>query len=137
VHNRGLLANATQSLRPLEELIVNDQSRSHMHKYARMMHISQCRKQALKVGDPTTNGFRERDHLRTARGEYSVQPMDALFKILGVLLACYVIQALRTGAVYAKSRGWGRTYMRVDDPFGYWSAIGAYGMLSLALVFVF
>jgi hypothetical protein len=63
--------------------------------------------------------------------------MDVLFNILGVLLACYVVQALRTGAVYAKSRGWGRTFTRADDTFGYWSAVGAYGLLSLALVFVF
>lgn len=63
--------------------------------------------------------------------------MDAVFKVLGVLLACYVVQALRTGAVFARSRAWGRRFTRGDDPFGYWSAIGAYGLLSLALVFVF
>lgn len=60
-----------------------------------------------------------------------------MFKILGVLLACYVVQALRTGAVFAQGRVWGRTYTRDVDPFLYWSAIGSYGLLSLALVFVF
>jgi len=63
--------------------------------------------------------------------------MDALFKILVVLLACYVAQALRTGSVYARSRAWGRTFTRVDDAFGYWAAIGSYSLLSLALVFLF
>jgi hypothetical protein len=63
--------------------------------------------------------------------------MDVLFEILGVLLACYVAQALRTGAVYARWRAWGRTFTRVDDAVRYWSAIGSYCLLSLALVFVF
>jgi hypothetical protein len=63
--------------------------------------------------------------------------MDLLFKILGVLLACYVVQALRTGAVYARWRAWGRTFRRADDALGYWGAIGSYCLLSLALVFVF
>ena len=60
-----------------------------------------------------------------------------MFKLLGVAVACYVVQALRTGAVYARSRAWGRTFTRADDAFGYWSAIGAYTLLSFALVFVF
>ena len=63
--------------------------------------------------------------------------MDALFKILGVLLACYVAQALSTGAVYARSRAWGRTFTRADDAFGYWAAVGSYSLLALALVFLF
>lgn len=63
--------------------------------------------------------------------------MDILFRVLGVLLALYVVQALRTGSVYARSRAWGRTFTRADDAFGYWAAIGSYSLLSLALVFVF
>jgi hypothetical protein len=63
--------------------------------------------------------------------------MDIFFRVLGVLLALYVVQALRTGAVYARSRAWGRTFTRADDAFGYWAAIGSYSLLSLALVFVF
>lgn len=63
--------------------------------------------------------------------------MDALFKILGVLLALYVLQALSSGRVYAKSGIWGRTYYRDEDPWGYWSAVIAYGLLSPALVFLF
>lgn len=63
--------------------------------------------------------------------------MDGLFKILGVLLACYVAQALWTGSVYARWRAWGRTFTRADDALGYWGAIGSYCLLSLALLFVF
>ena len=63
--------------------------------------------------------------------------MDALFKLLGVLVACYVVQALASGAVYARSGVWGRTFRRAEDALGYWSALVAYSLLSLALVFVF
>jgi hypothetical protein len=63
--------------------------------------------------------------------------MTLLFKLLGLLLACYVAQAVLTGTVYAKSGVWGRTFTRTDDALGYWSAIGAYTLLALALVFVF
>lgn len=63
--------------------------------------------------------------------------MDGLFKLLGVLLALYVAQCFMTGSVYAKYRFWGRTYTRDAEPFGYWSTVGIYCLLSLALFFVF
>jgi len=63
--------------------------------------------------------------------------MNALFKILGVLLACYVVHALTTGAVYARSGAWGRAFRRDEHAWSYWSAIIAYVLLSLALVFAF
>ena len=63
--------------------------------------------------------------------------MSVLFKLLGVLLAGYVSQSLVTGAVYAKSGVWGRTFTRARDALGYWSAIGAYTLLAVALVFAF
>jgi len=63
--------------------------------------------------------------------------MDGLFKLLGVLLACYVALALQNGVVFAKSGPWGRYFRRDDDRFGYWSAIVCYVLLSLALIFVF
>ena len=59
------------------------------------------------------------------------------FRILGVLLACYVVQALMSGSVYARSRWWGRTLERASNPFGYWMAIVCYALLALALVFLF
>lgn len=63
--------------------------------------------------------------------------MDGLFRLLGILLACYVALALQRGVVYAKSGPWGRHFDRDDDPFHYWSAIVCYVLLSLALLFVF
>jgi hypothetical protein len=63
--------------------------------------------------------------------------MDPLFKLLGVAVGCYVAYGLRTGAIYAKSRAWGRTFRRDEEPFGYWSAIAAYVFLAGMLLFVF
>jgi hypothetical protein len=63
--------------------------------------------------------------------------MNALFKVLGVLLACYVAHALTTGAVFARSGLWGQLFRRETDKWSYWSAIIAYSLLSLACVFVF
>lgn len=63
--------------------------------------------------------------------------MSGLFKLSGILLALYVVQALRSGEVYAKSGLWGRAFTRDEDPWSYWSAVVAYTLLSIALVFVF
>ncbi len=63
--------------------------------------------------------------------------MKPLFTVLGLLLAAYVVQSLFTGTVYAKSGVWGAWFRRSDDAFRYWSAIVCYGLLSLALLFVF
>lgn len=63
--------------------------------------------------------------------------MSGIFKILGVLLACYAVRALTTGAVYARSGVWGRTFRREEHAWQYWSALIVYALLSLALVFVF
>jgi hypothetical protein len=46
--------------------------------------------------------------------------MNVLFKALGLLLA-----------------GWGRTFRPTDRPLRYWSAIAAYTLLSVALMFWF
>jgi hypothetical protein len=63
--------------------------------------------------------------------------MSALFKILGALLICYIVQALVKGEVYARSGVWGRTFRRDEDTWSYWSAVAAYSMLSIGLIFVF
>lgn len=60
-----------------------------------------------------------------------------MFKLLGALLALYIAQCLATGAVFAKSGLWGRTYRRDDDAFHYWCAIVVYAGLALALFFWF
>ena len=60
-----------------------------------------------------------------------------MFKVLAVLLALYVVQALATGVVYGKSGTWGRSMQRSEQPWGYWSTIGVYAALVLALAFLF
>ena len=60
-----------------------------------------------------------------------------MFKALGALLALYVAYALRTGDVYAKAGVGGRRYRRNLDPLRYWSAVGSYSVLVLALFLVF
>ncbi|HVP29740.1 MAG TPA: hypothetical protein VMW35_11330 [Myxococcota bacterium] len=63
--------------------------------------------------------------------------MADTFRLLGVLLACYVVYGVGSGHVYGKSGVWGRTYVRDDDPWGYWGTIGAYSALTFALLFLF
>jgi len=60
-----------------------------------------------------------------------------MFKILGVLLAIYIVHCLTTGAVFAKRGPWGRTFRRDENAFGYWGAIGSYVVLALALLLFF
>ena len=63
--------------------------------------------------------------------------MHALFRLLGVLPAAYLLQALHSGHVYARSGLFGRDLSRDAEPFGYWSALVAYALLAAALVFLF
>ena len=60
-----------------------------------------------------------------------------MFKTLGVLLAVYVTFAVFRGEVYAKSGIGGRTIKRVDSASYFWTVIGIYCALALALVIVF
>jgi hypothetical protein len=63
--------------------------------------------------------------------------MHALFRLLGVLLVAYLIQALHRGHVYARSGLFGRDLSRAAQPVSYWSAVVAYALLAAALLFVF
>jgi hypothetical protein len=63
--------------------------------------------------------------------------MDGLFQLLGIAVGCYVAYGLATGEVYAKSGLFGRNFRRDEQGLGYWSAIGAYTLLSVALLFWF
>ena len=63
--------------------------------------------------------------------------MNGGFKLLGVLVGCYVGHGLATGEVFAKSRLFGRTVRRDEDAYRYGSAIGAYALLTVALLFFF
>ena len=63
--------------------------------------------------------------------------VHVIFRIAGIAVGLYVAQGLATGAVYARSRWWGRTFYRDQEPFKYWCAIASYTGLAIALVFVF
>jgi hypothetical protein len=63
--------------------------------------------------------------------------MDQLFRVLGVILGCYVAYGLATGAIYANSGLFARSFRRDEDGLSYWPAIGANSLLSLALLFWF
>jgi hypothetical protein len=60
-----------------------------------------------------------------------------MFKLLGVAVGLYVGYGLLSREIYARSGPGGRLFRRDEDPRGYWSAIVAYSLLTLALVFVF
>lgn len=63
--------------------------------------------------------------------------MDGLFKLLGVMLAIYVLYAIKAGEVYAKSGASGRMVSRNESPGYYWTVIAIYAGLGIALVTVF
>ncbi len=60
-----------------------------------------------------------------------------MFKVLGVVLACYTVHALVTGGVYAKSGLRGRVVSRADSPGHFRVVTAIYGALSLALMTLF
>ena len=60
-----------------------------------------------------------------------------MFKMLGILVALYVVYALAAGQVYARRGVWGALLKRSENPFRYWAAVTAYSCLSAALILVF
>jgi hypothetical protein len=60
-----------------------------------------------------------------------------VFKILGILVALYVVYALAAGQVYAKRGPWGAMSKRAEHPVRYWTAVTVYIGLSAALIVVF
>lgn len=82
-------------------------------------------------------GIRESCHVTLQALCVQFPAMDGLFKMLGVLVAIYVVHALVTGEVFAKWRWSGRWFRRDENADMYWSTVVIYGLLSLALVFVF
>ena len=60
-----------------------------------------------------------------------------VFRLLGVLVAAYVVYALAAGVIYARSGVWGRMFRRDEDGWRYWSAIVAYSLLVVMLLFLF
>ena len=60
-----------------------------------------------------------------------------MFKLVGVAVGLYVGYGLLRREIYGKSGPGGRLFRRDADPRGYWSAIAAYSLLTLALLIVF
>lgn len=60
-----------------------------------------------------------------------------MFRILGVLVLCYVGHSFLTGEVYGRYHAWGRMFERDADPWHYWSALVAYSLLAIALLLFF
>jgi hypothetical protein len=60
-----------------------------------------------------------------------------VFKIVGAVVALYVLYALYAGEVYAKRGWWGATSKRGEQSLRYWSSIVVYTILAVALFFVF
>ena len=63
--------------------------------------------------------------------------MNAMFKLLGILVGLYTAYAVSKGEVFAKLGIWGRTISREDTPGYFWTVIVIYGGLAVALVTVF
>lgn len=63
--------------------------------------------------------------------------MNALFKLLGILLIGYIAVSLHTGSIFAKSGPWGRTYHRDEEPRAFWTTVVVYCLLAVALLIYF
>ncbi len=60
-----------------------------------------------------------------------------MFKVLGALLACYVVYAVLSGRVVAKAGAGSRSVERAESPSYFWAVIVVYAGLSAALVLWF
>jgi hypothetical protein len=60
-----------------------------------------------------------------------------MFRLLGILLLCYVGYGIFIGRVYGRYHAWGRTFTRDGDPWHYWSTLAVYSLLAIALIFWF
>ena len=62
---------------------------------------------------------------------------DIMFIFLGITVGAYTAFAAYTGSVYARSRWSGRVIERREEPWRFWTTIGCYAALALALVTIF
>lgn len=60
-----------------------------------------------------------------------------MFRILGIVLLCYVGYGFATGRVYGRYHAWGQSFSRDDDPWRYWSTLVIYLLLAFALILFF
>lgn len=64
----------------------------------------------------------------------------AIFKLLGLALACYVAYAVYRGGIWSTNASWRSTsvyWERSESPWEFWSSVIIYGLLSLAMMTVF
>jgi len=59
------------------------------------------------------------------------------FRLLGILLAVYVVRCVLHGTVLVRSGPGARTLHRETEPTQYWSGIVIYSLLVVALLFIF
>ena len=60
-----------------------------------------------------------------------------MFDLLGVLVGVYAVYAGASGEVIAKHRAGAQRVRRDERPGYFWTVVGIYAALALALVFVF
>jgi hypothetical protein len=60
-----------------------------------------------------------------------------VFKVLGGILAIYVLYAAVTGRIYVKSGLWGRVVHREESPEYFWISVLVYAGPAVALVAFF
>lgn len=60
-----------------------------------------------------------------------------MFRIISVLMLCYVGHGLVTGRTFGRYNVWGRTFQREADPWLYWLTLVAYSVLAIALFLFF
>lgn len=60
-----------------------------------------------------------------------------MFKLLGIAVLIYVVYAIATGTVFAKSGMSGRSVSRAESPRYFWIVVGIYAALGVALLTVF
>lgn len=60
-----------------------------------------------------------------------------MFKLLGILVLIYVVYAIASGRVFAKSGVSGRSVSREEEPQYFWVVVVIYAALGVALLTVF
>ena len=63
--------------------------------------------------------------------------MPSIFVLLGIAVACYVVWAVASGSIVARSGIRMRSIRRDESPHYFWFVACCYLLLALALIFVF
>lgn len=60
-----------------------------------------------------------------------------MFKLLGVLVGSYALYSAFRGEVIAKSGPWAETVTKAESPRYFWTVVGIYAALSVAMLTIF